>query len=286
MAVTEVDRSTQAGATKAAAGGSADGKGRVVAGLLLALLTPVLVGLANPPFGLWPLIFVAFVPMVIAQHTVVPRRLSGLAVGVAIGGTWAVYFSWGLAEGGTALVYQLMPLYVVGIAAAIAWRSRRFHERTNYRWFLISFPLAWTAIEFLRSTGSETLGGTWGYHAYALFQHPILLQPISIFGITALQLLIFLVNFAIAGLILVAMKRIPRRQTIVGAGVIGALLLAWIGAGFAMIGTPKQGTVRVAAVQAGIYGGNRQERFVRDVEQTRAAAAQGARLVVWSEAGL
>src|SRR3954451_24893043 len=127
MAVTEVERSRrQAGGASAEAVGGRDG--RLVAGLLLSLLTPVLVGLANPPFGLWPLIFVAFVPMVVAQHAVLPRRLSGLAVGVAIGGTWAVYFSWGLAEGGTALVYQLMPLYVVGIAAAIAWRSRRFHQ--------------------------------------------------------------------------------------------------------------------------------------------------------------
>src|SRR6476659_2699608 len=137
MALTEVDRSPGQAEGAAPAPEPSAGKGRIAAGLLLALATPVLVGLANPPFGLWPLIFLAFVPMVIAQHVVLPRRLSGLAVGVAIGGTWSVYFSWGLAEGGTALVYQLMPLYVVAIAAAIAWRGRRFHERTNYRWFLI-----------------------------------------------------------------------------------------------------------------------------------------------------
>src|SRR6476646_10078587 len=106
MALTGVDRSQAQAGTPAADALRADGSGRLWAGLLLALLTPVLVGLANPPFGLWPLIFVAFVPMVIAQHVVLPRRLSGLAVGVAIGGTWSVYFSWGLAEGGTALVYQ------------------------------------------------------------------------------------------------------------------------------------------------------------------------------------
>jgi apolipoprotein N-acyltransferase len=289
MAVTEVDRSQQRDPDAAASAPGASDKGRVVAGLLLALLTPVLVGLANPPFGVWPLIFVAFVPMVIAQHVVMPRRLSGLAIGIGIGGTWAVYFSWGLAGGDVALVYQLMPLYVAAIVTAIAWRSRRFHERTNYRWFLISFPLIWTALEFLRSTGSETLGGTWGYHAYALYRHPTLLQPISIFGITALQLLIFLANFALAGLVLVALHRIPRRRTVTGSVVIGALLLGWVVGGFAMMGTPKEGTVRVAAVQAGIYGnqdGKPEERLARDIEMTRAAAARGAKLVVWNEAGL
>jgi apolipoprotein N-acyltransferase len=288
MAVTEVDRSQQQ-PQGAAARGSAPppAGGRLWTGLLLALATPVLVGLANPPFGFWPLIFVAFVPMVVAQHAVLPRRLSGLAFGVGLGGVWAVYFSWGLAGGHVAFVYQLTPVFAGAIAAAIAWRSRRFHERTNYRWFLISFPVAWTAIEFLRSTGSETLGGTWGYHVYALYRHPALLQPISVFGITALQLLVFLVNFAFAGLLLVGLGRIPRRRTITGSAVIGAVLVAWVAAGFAMTGTPKHGTIRVAAVQAGIYG-NQQwpERYARDITQTRAAAAQGAKLVVWSEAGL
>jgi apolipoprotein N-acyltransferase len=75
----------------------------------------------------------------------------------------------------------------------------------------------------------------------------------------------------------------------VAAAIVGVVVLAWVGAGFAMIGTPNAGTVRVAAVQAGIYGnqhGNPEERLARNVEQTRAAAARGARLVVWSEAGL
>jgi len=287
MAVTEFERSQRRAEEAPTEPERGSGEGRLGAGLLLALLTPVLVGLANPPFGLWPLIFVAFVPMVVSQHVVMPRRLSGLAIGVGIGGSWAVYFSWGLAGGHVALVYQLMPLYVAGIVAAIAWRGRRFHERTNYRWFLVSFPIIWTALEFLRSTGSETLGGTWGDHAYALYKHPAVLQPISIFGITGLQLLIFLVNFAFAGLVLVALKRIPRRRTITGAAVVGALLLAWVGAGFAMIGTPAKGTVRVAAVQAGLYGSKySDERFARDIDMTRAAAAKGAKLVVWNEAGL
>ena len=160
MAVTEVERSEheRGAAAPAAARGA---RRRIAGGVLLALLTPVLVALANPPFGLWPLVFVAFVPMVVAQHVVLPPRLSGLAIGVGIAGVWAVFFSWGLAEGGVAPIYQLGPIFVGAIAAAIAWRSRRFHERTNYRWFVLSFPIAWTAIDMAADEGLRSrLAGT------------------------------------------------------------------------------------------------------------------------------
>lgn len=269
--------------------GAPEQRGRVVAGICLALLTPILVGLASSPVDLWPLIFVAFVPMVIAQHHVLPARLSGVAVGLGIGGAWAIIFSWGLTQVGVKVVYQLAPVYLAIVAAALAWRGRRFHERTNYRWFLLTFPLAYTAIEFLRASGSETLGGTWGYYAYVLYRHPLLLQPISIFGITVLQLLIFVINFAIAGLVLAVLGHMSRRRATVAALAVAAVVVAWVGAGFAMMGTPKTGTVRVAAVQAGIYGSTpeqQQVRFARDIEQTRAAASRGAQLVVWNEGGL
>src|SRR5688500_16890581 len=185
----------------------------LLAGILLSLLTPALVWLANPPLTLWPLILVAFVPMAVAQHYVLPARWSPLAVGIGFGGSYAAYFSWGLAGGEVGIVYQLLPVYVGLIAAGLAWRSRRFQERTDYRWFVVSFPLVWTAIEFLRSSGSETAGGTWGFHTYTMFEHPTLLQPIAVTGVIGLQLLIVLVNFAVAGVVLARLSgHAPRRM--------------------------------------------------------------------------
>jgi apolipoprotein N-acyltransferase len=245
------------------------------------LATPVLVLLANPPVGLWPLIFVAFTPMVVAQHRVLPRRWSALAPAIGIGGAYAVYFSPGLRDGEVAIVFQLMPLYVAGLAALIAGRGRAFAERTSYRWIAVSTPVAWTAIDLVRSTGNETLGGTWGFHAYALYDHPLLLQPLSVFGITGLQLLILLSSWAVGGLIL--RGRAGRTAVI----VVGGLLIAWTAASVTMLDrTPA--TVRVAAVQNGLENDEdgADERFPRYVAQTRDAAAQGARLIVWNEAGL
>jgi apolipoprotein N-acyltransferase len=265
---------------RSAAPASADG-GHLGAGILLSLATPLLVLLANPPVGVWPLIFVAFTPMVVAQHRVLPRARSFLAPAIGIGGAYAVYFSPGLRDGDVAIVFQLMPLYVAGLAVLIAGRGRAFAERTSYRWIAVSVPVAWTAIDFLRSTGSETMGGTWGFHAYALSDHPLLLQPLSVVGITGLQLLILLSSWAVGGWIL--RGRAGRPAVLVVAG----LLAAWVGASALMIDSAPP-TVRVAAVQNGLENEkeNAADRLPRYIEQTRDAAAQGARLVVWNEAGL
>jgi apolipoprotein N-acyltransferase len=247
----------------------------------LSLATPVLVLVANPPVGVWPLIFVAFVPMVVAQHRVLPHRWSWLAPAVGIGGAYAVYFSPGLADGDVAVVFQLFPIYVALLAALFAGRGRRFAERTGYRWIALSAPLGWTAIDFVRSTGNETMGGTWGFHAYALHDHPALLQPVSVFGITGLQLLILLSSWALGGWLL-------RGRAGLGAVVaVGLALAAWFGTS-AMLMDDAPATVRVAAVQNGLPNEDEQaaDRLERYIDQTRDAAAQGARLIVWNEAGL
>jgi apolipoprotein N-acyltransferase len=250
-------------------------------GVLLAAATPLLVLLANPPVGVWPLILVAFVPMLLAQHRVLPRGRSWIAPAIGVGGAYAVYFSPGLADGEVAFVYQLFPVYVAAIAVLCSGRSRAFAERTGYRWFAVSAPIAWTAIDFVRSTGNETLGGTWGFHAYALHDHPALLQPLSVFGITGLELLVLLPSWAVAALVLRGRAALP------AAVAVGALLLGWAGASVLLLDDAPP-TVRVAAVQNGLP--NEPElvdaRFERYVAQTREAAAQGARIIVWNEAGL
>jgi len=68
---------------------------RIPSGIGLSLLSalsftlafpPLSFTLAFPPFDLWPLIWVGLVPMVVAQHRVLPARLSGLAPALGIGG--------------------------------------------------------------------------------------------------------------------------------------------------------------------------------------------------------
>lgn len=267
--------------------------GHLGRGLALSLATPVLVALAFPPFGWWPLVWVAFVPMVVAQHRVLPARWSGLAIGVGIGGNFAVHLSPGLADGDVGLLIQAWPLFVAALVAALAWRSRTYQERTGYRWFLLSAPVAWVALDFLRSSGTEVLAATFGYPSYAMYDHPALLQPVSVFGINGLELLILLANWAIAG---VAIAALDRSRTGAGMswavslrrlGTVAALVTAWSLGSLALLDDPAP-DVRVAAVQTGVERGSAgwEERYARDLAQTREAAARGAELVVWNEVGL
>jgi apolipoprotein N-acyltransferase len=268
----------------------------VAGGIGVALLTGLLIELAFDPHGYWPLIFVAFVPMVVAQHRILPASLSGLAPGIGIACLFAHELSGGLADGGVAWYYQLLPVYVGLLIAGLAWRSRRFHERTGYRWFLISFPVAWVGVDFLRNlSGVDFLGGTWGSPAYALYAQYWFLQPLSVFGHFGLQLLVLVVNFAIARAAIALIDcRLDgdrasdhRKTTWKSLTVAVLLVVAWGGlSGIQLlIGLEEGAPVRVAAVQPNAVLDS-EEEFRRDIAMTREAAERGAQLVVWREAGL
>lgn len=268
---------------------------RVVAGLALSLLTAVAAVTMMPPFGLWPLVFVAFVPMIVAQQRVLPGRLSGLAIGVGVGGLFAGQIYPGMAEAGLSWVYKAWPLYLALVVAALASGSCGFHERTAYRWLPISAPVLWVALDFLRGSGFALLGATFGNPAYALYEQPWLLQPLSVFGIWGLELLLLATNWTLAALVLVVFDRRQAASTEAarlawtpdlrrGVLAIGGAFLGWVALSAVLLESPPP-SLRVAAIQPGIASDG-DEELRRDVEQTRAAATRGARLVVWRERGL
>ena len=255
-------------------------------GIALSLLSAALATLSLPPYPAWPLIFIAFVPMLLAQHRLLPSRWSALAPAVTIGLFFAGQLLPGMHQAGVPFIFQLLPLYAGLIVAALAWRSRRFHEQTADRWFFLATPAAWVAIDFLRGSGIAALAGTWGNPAYALWSQPALIQPVSIFGIYGLELLLLVVNWSLAGAALAALDRSGRPHARVVGPLIGCgvAVVAWICLSFFLSGTSAR-TLRVASVQPGpTHSG--EEELLHDMEQTREAARAGARLVVWREAGV
>src|SRR5580658_5568054 len=91
--------------------------GRVALGLALAGLSALLATWAFPPYGFWPLIFVAWVPMLVAEHRVLPRRWGWLAVAVGLGGFSAGYLH-GVVDPTFAWWVACIPL-AVGLAAGL-----------------------------------------------------------------------------------------------------------------------------------------------------------------------
>ena len=267
------------------------------AGLALAGLSAALLRLAFPPYnrGLW--IGVAFVPMLVAQYRVLPRRGSSVAPAVAIGGWLGALLV--PIFGGKSVFMVLLPLGVGALSLLLDRSKRAFHEATSFQWFVVEGAVGWVGLEMLRSLIPAL--GTWAFVGYPLWDRPGWLLPLSIVGIFGLDLVILVLNYAVALAIVAGLNRwewgpsVERRLwTRWLAAAVAATLLwlgtsAFLGRGMAVGGE----TVRVAAVQPNLPKAAHRDRvtttddrLARLATLTRDAAAQGAQVVVWPEMAL
>lgn len=271
---------------------------RIPLGLALAALSAAMLVVAFPPHNLWPLIWVGFIPMLLAQYRVLPPRAAALAPAVAYRGWMGVYFTqiFGLSRG--AWYMQAWPLIVAALAFLMGRGDRPFHERTGYRWFVPQGAVAWLGLEMIRSFVPSL--GTWAFVGYPLWAQTWFLQPLSIFSIFGLDLLIMLVNYALAqGALALCDRRWVWDDAPSANGpatrrwlaTVGMLLAGWIGLSLLLAAEPANPpTVRVAAVQPNLPRAAHRDtqtpaavRLAALAAQTREAAAQGAQLIVWPE---
>jgi apolipoprotein N-acyltransferase len=273
---------------------------RSILGLLLAAGSAVLLTLAFPPSNLGLLIWIGFVPMSVAQHRLLPGRISSLAPAIAISGWLGALLV--PAFGGMSWLMTALPLGIFALVLATDRRKRAFHEGTAYRWFVLEGVVSWVGLEMIR--GFVPAIGTWAFVGYALWDQPWLIQPLSVLGIYGLDLLIMLCNYALAQSIFFLIDRhrhqddVPAIQT--GSTprwliTTGLLLGGWVGYSLVLYHArpPTVATVRVSAVQPDLpRAAHRdsetppEERLAVLAGGTRKASAQGAQLVVWPEMGL
>jgi len=279
---------------------------RVALGCALAALSAGMLTLAFAPHRAWFLVWIGFVPMLVAQHRVLPERFSALAPAIAVGGFIAGCFG-GVFPERAAWYMKTLPLLVAAIVLVASLGDRARYARTGYRFWPLHGALSWVAIECVRSLIPAL--GTWGFLGYALFRQTWLLQPVAVFGTFGLDVLIMLVNYALGLLFLAWRDRrrlhsellgptrggplVPMRLALRWCGAVGVACAIWGAASVAM--RPRgDTTVRVAALQpgqrwlaaAGTVEGR--DRAMLDVltEQTRRAAARGAKFVAWPESAL
>ena len=272
---------------------------RIALGLVLSAVSGVMLTAAFAPYNAWPLIFVAFLPTIIAQYRVLPAKLSSLASAI-MSGVWVyLYFGPSFFPGGIMLA---LPALVFFINLFADKRLRAFHEQTHYRWFILNGVFNWVGFEVIRTFIPGM--ATWGFVNYTLWSQAWLIQPVSIFSIYGLSLLIMFINYGLGQAALLgfdqrwnldgapAVSQTSTRRWLIG---IGAAALVWIGISLVQYSSAPAApeTVRVAAIQMGEVevsfsspDMDAQARLDLLAGLTRQAAAQGAEIISWSELAL
>ena len=200
--------------------------------------------------------FIVLIPYLIAQHRLFPLKWSAIAPAIATG-LWLWPFLYRIFNiDGAPIWLQHMGL-IVAVLTFFTSSERKFHELTGFRWFILQGLAAWVGFEMIRSF--IPFLGTMGFAGNPLAGQAWLIQPVSIFSIYGLNLLIILVNITLAQLFMVWMdKKWPQDDVIpvdpkstrnwsVGTAIT---LVAWIVISLVIYNQNPEGTetVRVAAL--------------------------------------
>jgi apolipoprotein N-acyltransferase len=177
-------------------------------------------------------------------------------------------------------------------------RERTFIERTGYRWMVLQGVINWVGFEMVRATFIP-LVATSAFIGYTQATQAWVIQPVSIFSVYGMNIVVMLVNYTLAqGLIAWVDRKQQTPGTVPGSlarnwlAITGVVLAAWIGTSLVILNSAPQDapTVRVAALRSGLPApahidevNDSQMRFDTFVRQAREAAAQGAQVLFTSE---
>jgi len=218
----------------------------------LAALSAFLLVLAFPDFGLWPLAWIALVPLVVtvARRPHVPQAFTlGWITGTLFfyGSCWWLTHSM-IHYGGIPrpLAFVLLaPLTLVGglFPAVFASCFARLCARWGLRALLL-VPFLWTAQEWMRL---GVTGQLWNAIGYSQAFHPPLIQAASWGGVYAVGFLITTVNAALAYALL---RRTTRSMIIALLPVALVIVVLYASAAFNFIDAGEKS--EPAAVVIGI----------------------------------
>jgi apolipoprotein N-acyltransferase len=271
---------------------------------LAAAASGILLSLSFPSAGLWPLVFVALVPLLVVLHHDSPGP--GATAATPRGARWApwiagivfnaVLFSWIVRLPAHAMTHPwlifpgllALALYLGLFMALFGWIVRLVRRRLGWP-VLAAAPIAWAASEWAKSSG--VLGCPWGNVGYALAEHPAWIQAASLAGAPGLSFWILVTNS------LVAAAAVSRRWWARAAWVILALLVVWLPVRWGETRLREQRgrpLARVALVQPSIPSDVKWNPALQDsvvgtlARMTRVAASLTPRpnLIVWPETAL
>ncbi len=275
--------------------------------LPLSLASALLLWLSFPGGpALWPLLFVALVPLLLAVQQGNGRQAfwCGLATGVV---HFVLLLYWIIIVLGrygdlpwfvSLPALFLLALYMGGYFAAFAVCARLLLTATSPLTVLWTLPALWVGLDWLR--GFLFSGFPWMDPGYALWQQPLLIQTADLFGHHGITFLVVLVNCLAA--VLAGKKRARKRGWVVPTASVLLLLLAVGGYSVQRWRQLEKDLAGAVRLPIGIVQGNidqsvkwspeQQEKTVTGYVQQTASlftpANNGPRptLVVWPETAL
>ena len=271
---------------------------RFALGIALSALSGVLLLLAFPPYGVWPLAWFALVPGLLAQYRLLPAKWASLASAI-YAAVWLGPFLARLFGPEFGPFFQYLGIWIAILNFFVS-KDRKFHELTKYRWFILQGMLAWVGFEMIRATFIPLIA-TSAFIGYTQATQPWLIQPVSVFSVYGLNLVIILCNYALAEGAMVWLDRKWTAPDVVAVDVVstrrwlagmGVVLVAWIGISLVILNTfpADMPEVRVASVRPNFPLPAFQDevntsavRFDTFAQQAREAAAQGAKVIYTPE---
>jgi len=274
--------------------------GHFILGIILSAISGILLLLSFPPYGIWPLIWIAFFPYVIAQHRLFSRRWESLSFSIALL-FWLGPYLARIFGDEAGFFFKYLGVWIA-IITFFLHKERKFHELTQYRWFILQGIISWVGFEMIRTF--IPLLATNAFVGYTQAKQAWLIQPVSIFSIYGLNLVIMLVNFSLAYWVIAWFDhRWPMKDIVIfnhysakrWLGITVGIVLFWIGLSFFILFSAPEDTptIRVAALQSNFPQAAHvdsetppEQRFQVLTEQIHEAAEQGAEVIFTPEMGL
>lgn len=258
----------------------------------MAVASGLLLWLAHPAAGLWPLAWVALAPLIISiQSASSPRKAAwrGYLFGWAyLAPTWywtgLTIVSWTHSPGGWAALFVLTLLAALFYSAwaAAAWQLSR---KASGVWRILGVAASWTVMEWLRSVG--TLSVPWAQVAYSQYRFLPIVQTAEVTGALGVSFLVLMMNASIAEWWRHRGQPRSLRWVSSSAALIGLLCLA----GYARMATLTDGKPIDVAIMQGNFdyknGGSSPVRKLAVFQTLTQAAyetsASKPELYVWAE---
>ncbi|RJP65412.1 MAG: apolipoprotein N-acyltransferase [Candidatus Abyssobacteria bacterium SURF_17] len=255
------------------------------------LATAVLLAMAFPSASLWPLAYIALVPLLLWLRGKGYRDafVGGMAAGAVFYGITFAWFAsltyWvgGIVLAGVALLVILFAAFWGVIAV-----GTRFFERSLSGSIVFAFPSMWVLMEYVHNHIFTGFG--WGSVGYTQWNNLAVAQLASVGSVYAVSFYIVLINVLVYEII--ARIRTSKLAATAGGAIIILAVAVPLWGKMRMQEPDLSSSLRIGVIQPNFsldvkWSAEYSEHMLRTQERmTERVAAEGAELVVWPESAI